>query len=603
MQAIDAADQVVQRMKREADEEKWDIVARKLKAAMPNTQYSKNACRDRFEALKNNTAIIPPELHDDPLQREAEIQEAKKRYEAQIAKKVADEAIELANQKAKAVIDRRLSSKAASKRRLSSRSSESSKNITVNVLSTPVSHSRRRGGSVQYNQENSSEEDIMEDMDADYRERPRDSSSEPPSTGHSLKNQPASSGQDQHRTNVVAIPPHITALSHRAQIASNADRPPVSIPSDKLKDINKMNRDELREEAKARGLTRDGIKAQLFATIKAARSGATDLKQSPILADPKVLELKKASKSRQQTSASREIRRRRRSYSSSEAEVGKRARVGATHLNKKRRVSISKDPSTEHRTLETRVHSTVCLPRNSDAPKDVDHVGVSDSLRGSCGSGSNTRGCAMHLSNFPADWTVQNIKDLFRAYAVTLVQELPTVGEYVVNCAGPNDVTSAISTYDGATIKRNKVRVAHDSPMLNQKPKVLHNSRNQSLTTPDFSGPSTLSVADGKSYGKAGPSYMGRRLLVSNVSPLLKAEDLRKIFVSSTQCTNISPGKFHLDFIDAIAANKVMMTFDGHKIFDHEIKLVKASATTSDTHPLQRQDEAREAQLSDHHRY
>lgn len=397
LQAIDTADRVIQRMKREADEEKWDIVTRKLKASMPNTQYSKNACRDRFEALKNKTAVIPPELHDDPLQREAEIQEARKRYEAKVAKQIADEAIKLANHKAKA----------ADERRLSSKSTGLKKKTTTKILSTPASRTRCRVNPVQYNYDKSSEEDNMEDVDADFRERSDDSCTEAPSIDHVLRSQPPSNGQDQLHTPVVADLPQISALSHRAQVASNADRPPVSIPKVQLKDIDKMNRDELREEAKARGLTRDGVKAQLFATIKAARAGATGLKQSPIPADPKILEMKKANKPRHLASASREIRRRKRSPSSSEPEGrrrgNKRVRFGSIRPNKQGLASISQAPFTKDPTSEPRTYKATCVPTNLNASKIANQDRVCNYPRGPLSSDQGTRGRSLRLSNFPED--------------------------------------------------------------------------------------------------------------------------------------------------------------------------------------------------------
>ena len=595
MQAIDAADQVIRRMKREADEEKWDIVARKLKASMPNTQYSKNACRDRFEALENKTAVIPPELHDDPLQREAEIQEARKRYEAKVAKQIADEAIKLANQKAKAAGERRLSSKSAG----------SNKKTTAKTLSTPASRSRRRVNPVQYKHDNSSEEDNMEDTDADLREGSDDLFTDAPSTGHGPRSQPPSNSQGQLHNPAAAIPPQISALSYRAQVASNADKPPVSIPNVQLKDINKMNRDELRDEAKARGLARDGVKAQLFATIKAARAGVTGLKQSPIPADPKILEVKKVSKPRHLSSASREIRRRQRSPSSSEPEGrrrgNKRVRFGSIRPDKRGLASISKAPFTKDATLGTRTHKPTHVPANGNTSKDANHDRACNYPRGSLSNEPSTRSRSLRLSNFPEDWTVQNIKDLFRAYAIISVQALPPVGEFIMNCAGSDDAKSAVSTYDGATIKRNKVKVMYNLPVLPRYPTLLQESPIQTPTAPESRTPVPPSVVDKESHSKATPSYMSRRLLASNVSPLLNAEDLRKIFVSATRCTTISPGKFYLDFVDAMAANKVMMTFDGHKIFDHEINLVKASAISCDTRS--RQHEILEEETSDHYRY
>ncbi len=66
MNAITAADREIYQRKQKIEEEKWKIVADHLKASRPTTNYSRNACRDRFQALENGTATIPPELADYP---------------------------------------------------------------------------------------------------------------------------------------------------------------------------------------------------------------------------------------------------------------------------------------------------------------------------------------------------------------------------------------------------------------------------------------------------------------------------------------------------------------------------------------------------------
>ncbi len=66
LEAITSADQEVYQRKQKVAEEKWKVVAEFLKASKPTTNYSQNACRNRFEALENDTATIPPELVDFP---------------------------------------------------------------------------------------------------------------------------------------------------------------------------------------------------------------------------------------------------------------------------------------------------------------------------------------------------------------------------------------------------------------------------------------------------------------------------------------------------------------------------------------------------------
>ena len=62
LKAIDAADRIVEKMKQDANNLKWDIVARKLREGMPGTLFSKNACLNRFKTLRDMTARIPPEF-------------------------------------------------------------------------------------------------------------------------------------------------------------------------------------------------------------------------------------------------------------------------------------------------------------------------------------------------------------------------------------------------------------------------------------------------------------------------------------------------------------------------------------------------------------
>jgi len=66
LEAITSADQEVYQRKQKVAEEKWKVVAEYLKASKPTTNYSQNACRNRFEALENDAATIPPELVDFP---------------------------------------------------------------------------------------------------------------------------------------------------------------------------------------------------------------------------------------------------------------------------------------------------------------------------------------------------------------------------------------------------------------------------------------------------------------------------------------------------------------------------------------------------------
>jgi len=60
------ADADVEKAKRDADEKKWRIVADQMKVLKPVVNFSQNACRDRFEALRAGTAKPPPESIPNP---------------------------------------------------------------------------------------------------------------------------------------------------------------------------------------------------------------------------------------------------------------------------------------------------------------------------------------------------------------------------------------------------------------------------------------------------------------------------------------------------------------------------------------------------------
>jgi len=102
LDAITAADREGYQRKQKVAEEKWKMVAEYLKASKPTTNYSQNACRNRFEALENDTATIPPELDDNPEQRRAQRAEVKRKYAADLAQARAEKAITDAKAKAAA---------------------------------------------------------------------------------------------------------------------------------------------------------------------------------------------------------------------------------------------------------------------------------------------------------------------------------------------------------------------------------------------------------------------------------------------------------------------------------------------------------------------
>ncbi|KAI4125634.1 MAG: hypothetical protein LQ347_005306, partial [Umbilicaria vellea] len=97
LQAVTAADREVYRLKQAAQDKKWKFVSLRMKDMKPSTNYSKSACRSRFEALENDTATIPPELDDDLEHRAVQHEAAKKRAERNVAKRRVERAEESGN--------------------------------------------------------------------------------------------------------------------------------------------------------------------------------------------------------------------------------------------------------------------------------------------------------------------------------------------------------------------------------------------------------------------------------------------------------------------------------------------------------------------------
>ncbi len=106
LQSVNKASAEVNFRKKKIESRKWKLVADYLKESKPTANYSKNACKMRFEALENGTATIPPELDDDPEKRAAEtaarLQEKQDKARAEEERKE-DLANEAAMQEANAV--------------------------------------------------------------------------------------------------------------------------------------------------------------------------------------------------------------------------------------------------------------------------------------------------------------------------------------------------------------------------------------------------------------------------------------------------------------------------------------------------------------------
>ncbi|KAI9810919.1 MAG: hypothetical protein M1827_005778 [Pycnora praestabilis] len=72
LKAKEQADDYIVTLLGKVEAKRWQKVAQLLKDLKPSTNYSQNACKNRYQALEDGTASIPPELSDHPVQRAAE---------------------------------------------------------------------------------------------------------------------------------------------------------------------------------------------------------------------------------------------------------------------------------------------------------------------------------------------------------------------------------------------------------------------------------------------------------------------------------------------------------------------------------------------------
>ncbi|MCJ1476037.1 hypothetical protein MMC13_004702 [Lambiella insularis] len=284
---VEFADRVVWRLKQEADEQKWEIVTQKLREVLPTAIYSKKACQERFEGLANNTATCPIELRDEieseGVQKE---QQDKQKHEAE-------------NQK---------EPRNSCQRPLSDAQEVTGQTNGADVPQTTVGvqHSGAHADNRTARKRTANGSELRSEcLD------PRNSASEQPTTieqarekaeedGNNLSahqnSKTLSKGNDDcqfsiPRPTLKPVLREPSALSYRTMIAREAEKPDPIGELEGLKDVDLMTKIELRNELKARGLARDGVKETMVATVRAARAGATNLKPSPIRGDLNLLSL------------------------------------------------------------------------------------------------------------------------------------------------------------------------------------------------------------------------------------------------------------------------------------------------------------------------
>ena len=304
--AVDKAERAVMRLKQQAEDSKWELVARELSIIQGIQMYSQRACRERYEVVRSTKADFLVKLAGD-----IEDEDSK------VASGVGD-LIDHSDQEAEPV-------HASSKDQIpESSAAAASKGIVEEQTSAaraPLAN-------------------MVEDVD--IQSPKTESTPAPAAAGGPYVPMALNLSIDQascerlggltEGLNPTTEQPHTKArgaqrrsyrdttefstLDVRANQAMDQDEQAryvrAALADIDLKPLNKMNRwvaagsshatnttdefantfehrGEMRAELQARGLRRDGIKEHMQATLEAARAGATNLPASPLPADVGVL--------------------------------------------------------------------------------------------------------------------------------------------------------------------------------------------------------------------------------------------------------------------------------------------------------------------------
>lgn len=93
-EAVAEADKLYQRKLEKLEEQRWRWAAQELNKRAARERFSGNACRDRFLALENGTARVPPELDPDPegraREREQRLADFRRRKEEEAQREAAE---------------------------------------------------------------------------------------------------------------------------------------------------------------------------------------------------------------------------------------------------------------------------------------------------------------------------------------------------------------------------------------------------------------------------------------------------------------------------------------------------------------------------------
>jgi len=579
LQAFDLADQAVTRLKKEAEDSRWTIVTQKLKTLKKTALYSVRACRERYEALQNGTATLPAEDRESLEQQTTQ----KNSGEAPI------ERIE---------VDPAAPSKSVAKK-----------------------DTRRRSGRPL----------VVEDDDSDE-------SSDISDTEGGLANPTP----NQHLSSLIMSGIDLSAITNlpfKAQVASaSIGRKAPDLPKD-LKEVTDMNRDELREELRMRGLCSDGLRAQMEETLKAARAGNTDLKQSPKNAmnltfrrPPKPVKksaarrlsailLSDAEEAANEDNEGGPRQKRAKTGGSSKAVATERPAPAPT-ANTERPASVATTniQSFQGPTLSDEIFGLLYLPLADTNLQLVYQKEVED-------------GCRVFLSNVPSSFTANAIRTILSAYSLKAVHTLRAAGNLVVDCADVETAVGVTTALDGLALKDQAI-VVENAQVVAQKYFAARNPApstqapsnqapsnqapsNQAPSTqaPSTQAPSTQAPSTQASTPVVGssirgpytpivcrrwpstpvvesvsntpkpkpliqkasksPSKMMCRLVVKNVPSSVDAMQLQQVFGKLSGCERIDRGIWLMEFSDASAAERCYTTRNGERVHGQDLELVK----------------------------
>ena len=563
---MEAAERVIYRMKQEADEQKWEIVAGKLKDLVPTAIYSQNACRERFESLENGTATIPVEIDDNPMQRIQQLAETRVLYETQLAEegRFTEEAKKISKE-AKRI--KRLQTEAKKRAVEAQRRSElsvprvgrDSSNSDVPVRISEIAKQLDEGGL--------------------------------PALPNSRSSSQATAQGSKILLSDIPVPRQITSLSFRAQVAAEAERPDAFGAGTQLKDPDLMNRTELRYELKARGLCRDQVKEELVKIVKAARAGATNLKPSPIRGNLNLISLGRnpilvRPDLKADAKKANQVRYVQAPSSQNDEPASKKAKTSAFDDKDQSNIhgidvmidAASKTDDLGRWCFDPLDREESCLSFARSFPTVIYQV-IS-------GSGSDqghhlkyhepvTSGRRLLLWNFPSDTTIDDVRSLLESGMIDSLHVLGGHHTFIVDMVDRASAKAAIKAIDGSVFGRQTVVAETALSVARAHQKTLSSGNNLDFTSGryGFNGTDrTLSPPIAVVEPVAKPN-MSNFIYILDVPNFVSSRELERILGNTVSCTSIKPGVFLVEYPDTASTEMSLVSSDGFRIYGQPVKI------------------------------